>query len=154
VRAVTEAGGVNFIHARFVQEVAELVMHDPPESVISVQPTIRVGDSEAWGRAFRLAIAYLNRFKMNQTSGTVKMEFPETPKSTGYTRASGVDAAFHDLLEVIEDLEQVPFDEKVDAFVHELDAHLSERAVPMSPGKRCSPSRKGSPSRASPPTKK
>jgi hypothetical protein len=48
-------------------------------------------------------------------------------------------------LEVIEDLEQVTFDGKVDAFVHELDEHLSERTVPRSPGKRGPPSPKGSP---------
>jgi hypothetical protein len=102
---------------------------------------IRIGDSKAWVDALRLAIAFLKRYKMTDTVATLRMEAPNAPKQTGYGRASEVDAAFGDVLDVATALASFTIDDRVTTFAEELDAYLAE-ADQYSPHKQGSPKKK------------
>jgi hypothetical protein len=125
VRAINAAGVVNILQLRYVKQVAEVLMADSSESLISLKPVIRIAISQAWTDALRLAIAFLKRYRLTQTLATVRTEYPEAPKTTGYGRVSEVDAAFADVLDTSDDLADLPFDEKVAAFTEELNENLA-----------------------------
>ena len=96
--AVKEVGGPNFIQASYMKQVCKLVLSSDSEKLDRLQPDVASFDKESWMTALKLAVAFLRRYKMDATISTIKLENPETPKSTGFSRASEVDGEFERLL--------------------------------------------------------
>ena len=116
VKAVTKAGGTNFIQSEYIKEVAKVAMGSDSPTLTSIHPNVRINETKGWKQALLLAVAFLKRHKMNQTIETMRTEWAETPKSTGYARASEVENTFSDLLALADDLKNVNFAERVEIF--------------------------------------
>ena len=143
VKAVTKAGGTNFIQSEYIKEVAKVAIKSESATLTAVKPHVKVHSTKAWNQALLLAVAFLKRYKMNQTIETLRTEYPETPKSTGYSRASEVEGSFNDLLALADDLKNVKFRERVEIFeqdiedqIHEFEARSPSRFSPKKSPKR------------------
>jgi hypothetical protein len=137
---VTAAGGTNFVQSEWVKQVAGVVQADESGTFLSIRSNVQIGEAQVWQQALRLAMAFLKRYKMSQTLATVKIEYPECPKSTGFSRASEVEAAFRNLSLVVGELAELPFEERVAQFEHEIAPLMPK---PKAQQKQSKPVRKG-----------
>lgn len=146
VKAVERAGGTNFVQSEYIKEVAKVAIESESPTLTSVRPNVRIFNTEAWNKSLLIVLAFLKRYKMNQTVETVRLEYPMTPKSTGFSRASELEAAFSDLLALADDLRNVEFQERVALFEQDIEDELHRYEAQSPP--RHSPNR--SPTRSPP----
>jgi hypothetical protein len=115
-RAVRVSGGSNFLQAEYTKEVALVAMENRRGLIEYLYPEANIMNSEAWTKAFMLAVGFLRRYKMNQTIATIRAEFRDTPRSSVYSRGSEIDQVFKGLLEVSRALKDFSFEERVARF--------------------------------------
>ena len=139
VKAVSQAGGTNFIQSEYIKEVAKVAIESDSPSLTEVHPNVRIFGTKAWNQAILIVLAFLKRYKMNQTVETIRMEHAMAPKSTGFSRASELDAAFSDLLALADDLRNVSFQERVSLFEQDIEDELHRYEAQSPP--RYSPNR-------------
>lgn len=128
VRTVKRDGGINYLQARFYQEVGHEVMACDSNSLDPIMPRIEVQNNVAWNRAMNLCIAYLKRYQMKKTLDMMKTEYDSIPRSTGYQRASEIDTAFQDIFENTKHLQQQTFEDKVNNLKYTVDSVIPEKA--------------------------
>ena len=119
-KVITECGGRNFIQAEYFQQLSRAVVGNELAALETMQPNIKITNSKAWIQAICLVNAFLKRHKMDLTLKTVKTEFTDNPKSTGYKTASMVDSTFHNLLKLSQDIADITFEERIREFTDEL----------------------------------
>lgn len=113
MRAVTEAGGGNYIQAKYIREVGNVAVESQSKILAPYRTVPKVLENKAFTEALMLVVAYLKRYKMNQTIEAMRTEYQKTPKTTGYSRASEVHQAFDDLLGIAQHMENVWFEQRV-----------------------------------------
>ena len=115
-KTVSEKGGVNYVQAEYVSELCGAVVGSSSEKLFDLQPRIKDLSSDTYYKALCLSIAFLKRYKMTQTVDSLRKEFPQAPKSTGFARASEVDAFFEQLFQQVEKSREDSFYHKARVF--------------------------------------
>ncbi|KAK8884366.1 hypothetical protein M9Y10_043476 [Tritrichomonas musculus] len=122
---VAEHGGLNYIQAKYVSQLCEVVVNNPELSEDSanklrdLQPKVKsnlLTENELYRRALCISVAFIKRYKMVQTLDAIKKEYAQTPKSTGFSKASELERTFEGLFQTARDSEQTPFNTKARAF--------------------------------------
>ena len=122
---VDEHGGLNYIQAKYVSQLCEVVVNNPELSEESasklrdLQPKVKsdlLTENELYRRALCISVAFIKRYKMVQTLDAIKREYSQTPKSTGFSKASELERTFEELFQTARDSEQVTFNSKARAF--------------------------------------
>ena len=116
MKLIKECGGVNYIQSQFLKEAAIEVSRDTGDhpNLTCLWADVKLFENKTWEQALFLVVAYLKRHRMTATLETMRTEFDSTPKSTGFTKAKEVDAAFDDLLNMSKILGNVSFEHKVE----------------------------------------
>ncbi|OHT13022.1 hypothetical protein TRFO_03430 [Tritrichomonas foetus] len=113
---VAEKGGVNYIQAEYVSQLCDAVIGSDNNLMHELQPRIKDLSPDVYYRALCLSLAFLKRYKMTQTVDALRKEFPDAPKSTGYSRASELDTAFEQLFTTSENSRELGFDKRARQF--------------------------------------
>jgi len=113
-------GGINFLYAEYLRKFAEVAVGGQEPILSRLQPDIKINmDDPSWELGLRATLAFLKRYKMNETTATMRIEFPETPEKTGFAKRSNLDSFFDQIAETIEDVRKTPFQTQVDEFATE-----------------------------------
>ncbi|EAX89621.1 hypothetical protein TVAG_257010 [Trichomonas vaginalis G3] len=126
-KAVQSSGGINYLYAEYIRKVANRVVQSEDSVVDRLQPNVHVDiKEEAWRQAICVTLAYLKRFKMEESIATMRTEFPETPAKSGYSKRSDLEAFFSETADIISEVKRKNFDKRVKAFADEagLDAAM------------------------------
>lgn len=129
MKAVTKAGAGNYIQAKYIREVGNVAAESKSTTLSVYRTTPKVLKNKAFSEALLLVVAYLKRYKMNQTIEAIRTEYMETPKTTGYARASEVQSAMDDLLEIARNLEDVQFEQRVRELEDDIQDTLPDISV-------------------------
>lgn len=129
MKAVAKAGADNYIQAKYIREVGVVANESKSKTLAPYRTIPKVLENKAFTEAMMLVVAYLKRYKMNQTIEAMRTEYEKTPKTTGYSRASEVHAAFDDLLGIAEHLENVWFEQRVRTLEGEIQDTLPDISV-------------------------
>ena len=122
---VAEHGGLNYIQAKYISQLCEVVVNNPDLSEESenklrdLQPKVKsdlLSENELYRRALCISVAFIKRYKMLQTLDAIKREYNQTPKSTGFSKASELERTFGELFQTARDSTEVPFNTKARAF--------------------------------------
>ena len=118
--AVKSSGGVNFLYAEYIHKILERVVNSDDTVVDRLQPNVRVNiREEAWRQAICVTLAYLKRFKMEESIATMRTEFPETPAKSGFAKKADLELFFSDIAGVISEMKDMKFDRRVKLFADE-----------------------------------
>lgn len=119
-KAVEASGGINYLYAEYIRKVANRVVASEDTIVDRLQPNVHVNiREEAWRQAICVTLAYLKRFKMEESIATMRSEFPETPVKSGYSKRSDLEAFFSETADIISDMKRKNFDRRVKEFADE-----------------------------------
>lgn len=143
---IRAAGGFNYIQTQYQLEIAKVIngAHNESDnndeenaSELQINPILQnllpqisiIEGNEAWKKAFCLVVAFIKRYKMNSTLATMKVEYENVPKTTGYARSKEVDASFKSILDYAESAKEVKTKDRIKQFVQDVnqefpDAHL------------------------------
>ncbi|OHT16598.1 hypothetical protein TRFO_41709 [Tritrichomonas foetus] len=123
-RIIIKCGGGNNAQARYFQELSSHVVGNENEAFESLQPDMKITNAKAWRQAVCLVNAYLKRYRMELTLQTIKTEYVQNPKSTGYKSASVVDSTMKNLLKLSKDIKNINFEERAQEFNDELQQKI------------------------------
>lgn len=124
-QTVAEHGGLNYIQAKYVSQLCEVVVNNPELSEESanklrdLQPKVKsdlLSENELYRRALCISVAFIKRYKMVQTLDAIKREYSQTPKSTGFSKASELERTFEELFQTARDSKETTFNSKALAF--------------------------------------
>ena len=120
---VTENGGANFLNANYIHLFAESAIGAQDAILARLQPDVQVDmEDPAWRQAMCVALAFIKRYKLEETKETMKLEFPEEkglPTKTGFSKSKDLEAFFDKIARAIADMKQRSFERNVDLFVQE-----------------------------------
>ena len=119
-RAILKCGGGNNAQARYFQSLSEVVVGSELPVFECLQPHMSITDSKPWQQAICLVNAYLKRHRMDYTLKTVRTEYSENPRSTGYKSAKVVDQTLRNLISLSRDLSALDFEERAAEFTDDL----------------------------------
>jgi hypothetical protein len=105
------AGAANNLRSKFLKEVSKSVIGD--FRFLTIQPNVKHMDSVAWSRCLCFVVAYLRRYKMDNTLQTMKAECPILPKNTGFQRASDLELFLRTIKKTSIIVSDQTFDERV-----------------------------------------
>ena len=114
-----EKGCENNLNSKFLYEISKIAINNNNSKLISIQPNIKKMDKKVWNQSLCFIISYLRRYKMEKTLQTIKLEYPQIPKSTGFVRASDIDNFFHSIKKTALIVSDQTFDEKIIEFKSE-----------------------------------
>jgi hypothetical protein len=77
---MVEGGYDNYLRAKFISRLAQLVVKDDSAILFQQRADIRVPSSEAWAGAFELVYSYLVEVNLPDTAQTAKAEYPESER--------------------------------------------------------------------------
>ena len=118
--AVQNSGGVNFLYAEYIHKVLQHVVNSDDTVVERFQPNVRVDmQQEAWRQAICVVLAYLKRFKMDESIQTMRTEFPDTPSKSGFAKKADLEMFFTDIADVISQVKSTSFERRVKLFADE-----------------------------------
>ena len=118
--AVLNSGGVNFLYAEYIHKVLQHVVNSDDTVVERLQPNVRVDlTQEAWRQALCVVLAYLKRFKMDESIQTMRTEFPETPAKSGFAKKADLELFFSDTADIITQIKSTSFEKRVKLFADE-----------------------------------
>ena len=112
--AVRSAGGTNNLQARYVREIGKQVNISDDPALDRVRSAVEIPDDPSWQKAFNFCIAYLRRYKMDQTVLSIKDEGAIVPRETGYNRASDVTKQFREFEKISANLGVLTFRDRVE----------------------------------------
>lgn len=143
---IRAAGGFNYLQTQYHLEIAKIINSMKKEnenneeesaSENQINPILEnllpqisiVEGNEAWKKALCLVVAFVKRYKMSSTLATMKIEYEQTPKTTGYAKSKEVDASFKSILDYAESAKEVKTKDRIKQFVQDVnqefpDAHL------------------------------
>ena len=104
-------GGANDAQARYIHGIAQAVMMDDRNIFTPLKPRIVDHEEEQWVKSMCFCIAYLRKYRMEQTIQTIKAECQKLPKSTGFGKASELEMFWRKLLKASVRLGDKTFDE-------------------------------------------
>lgn len=113
-RVIGEAGGFNFLQTKFLLETCRDIHESNYPNLVALKDKPRIEKSKAWHKALCMCLAYLKRHKMTETVQTLKTEYPDAPKATGFQRGSELDMAMTDVLKTSDLLFNKTFQKRVD----------------------------------------
>ena len=120
---VQQQGGVNFLNANYIHLFAQSAIGANDAILSRLQPDIQVDmEDPAWRQAMCVALAFIKRYKLEETKETMKLEFPEEkglPTKTGFSKSKDLEAFFDKIANAIGDMKSRSFDANVDLFVQE-----------------------------------
>lgn len=96
--AIEAAGGFNFLQTKFLLETCRDIHESDYPNLVALKDKPRIQTSKAWHKALCIALAYLKRHKMTETVETLKIEYPDAPKATGFQRGTELDLAMTEVL--------------------------------------------------------
>lgn len=123
-------GAGNNIRAHFVKDIAKIVINSDNANLLPLQPRVKSMDSAAWSRCLCFVVAYLRRYKMEQTLQAMKHECPILPKNTGFQRASDLEIFFGTIKKTAIVVADQSFDERVIEFKEKYEAENPPKALP------------------------
>lgn len=118
---IEEIGTPNHFQAQFHAEVAHDALNSEAPILQELKPDIKDLKPTAWKKAFYLSLAVLKRYKMKYTIDTIKEEYSNLPKSTGYSHGREVDEYFGKLFQISKDLANVTFEQRSNEFAKFLE---------------------------------
>lgn len=114
---IEKNGGHNLLYAEYLRLTADLAAESEATVFGHLQPEITyTKKNAAFMNALKFCMAYLKSYKMHETLETMKIEFPELPKKTGYSRRSELENSWSNLLNTIDQIKKMPIEEQVAAF--------------------------------------
>ena len=120
---VTEHGGANFLNANYIHLFAQSAIGANDAILARLQPDVQVDmEDPAWRQAMCVALAFIKRYKLEETKETMKLEFPEEkglPTKTGFSKSKDLEAFFDKIARAVNDMKQRSFERNVDLFVQE-----------------------------------
>ena len=117
---IEQNGGVNFLYAEYLRKFAEIAVGSNDPILSRFQPDIKVDmEDPAWELGLRVTLAFLKRYKMSETTSTMKVEFPETPEKSGFAKRSQLDSFFEQIAQTIQEVKSTSFSKHVDSFALE-----------------------------------
>ena len=117
-RKVLDAAGVaNNARAKFVTEIARIIVGTPEPIYTQLQPKIIQHDTQAWIKAFALMFQYLNDHNLTETIAAIEAEFGQGPLPNEVLEDQGIDSnrQFNELLAGIP--KKMPFKARVLEFM-------------------------------------
>lgn len=118
--AIEKAGGHNFLQAEFYRKFAERAIGNDEPILSRVQPDININmNNEAWRQAVCVTLAYLKRFKMEESIATLRTEFKDTPNKSGFSKKADLEEFFEDVANVIIDKKSQSLEKRVALFSDE-----------------------------------
>ncbi|EAY03158.1 hypothetical protein TVAG_345320 [Trichomonas vaginalis G3] len=123
-------GAANHLRAQFVKDISKIVINSSNPNLISIQPHVKPMDSAAWSRCLCFVVAYLRRYKMEQTLQAMKHECPILPKNTGFHRASDLEIFFGTIKKTAIVVADQSFDERVIEFKEKIDSEKQLKRPP------------------------
>ena len=86
-----EKGCPNIVQSRFLKEIAKLVHKDNNPRLFSLMSYPKQRDTLAWNKALNFCVAFLRRYKMEETLKTIRAEGGNIPKETGFAKSSDLE---------------------------------------------------------------
>lgn len=141
---IRDAGGFNYIQTQYQLEIAKIINganiendennDDENASEINIHPILQnllpqisiVEGNEAWKKAFCLVVAFIKRYKMSSTLATMKIEYDQVPKTTGYAKSKEVDASFKSILEYAESANEIKIKDRIKQFVQDVNQQFPD----------------------------
>ena len=116
-RVIQENGGHNILYAEYLKMTAKLASENDATVLDHLQPEINYTKKDkAFWDALKYCMAYLKSYKMRETLETMKIEYPDLPQKSGYSRRSELHRTWENLQSTIEQIVKRPFDEEVKIF--------------------------------------
>lgn len=91
-RVLDEAGVANNARAKFVTEIARIVVGSTEPIYTQLQPKIIQHDTQAWVKAFALMFQYLNDHNLTETIAAIEAEFGQGPLPNEVLEDQGIDS--------------------------------------------------------------
>ena len=114
---IEKNGGHNILYAEYLRLTADLAADSEATVFDHLQPEITYTKKDAaFMNALKYCMAYLKSYKMNETLETMKIEFPDLPKKTGYSRRSELENSWSNLLNTIDKVKRIPIEVQVAEF--------------------------------------
>ena len=130
-----QSGAANHLRAQFTKNLAKIAIDPENPNLIPLQPRIKSMDSVAWSRCLCFVVAYLRRYKMQQTLLAMKAECPILPKNTGFQHASDLEIFFNTLKKTAIVIADQTFDERVIDFRDKMDKEAEKAGLTPPPKK-------------------
>lgn len=127
--AFQNKGAANHTRAVFAKDLAKISIDPENSKLIPIQPRVKSMDSVAWSRCLCFVVAYLRRYKMEQTLKTMKVECPILPKNTGFQRASDLETFFGTIKNTAIIMADQTFDERVIEFRAKMDKEAEKEGL-------------------------
>ena len=115
-----EKGCPNIVQARFMKEIGRLVHHENNPKLASLMSSPKSRDTVAWQKAELFCIAYLRRYKMEETLRAIKSEGGAVPKETGFKKSSDLERFYKKLMITTNAIKDKTFKERVSEFNEEM----------------------------------
>ena len=116
-RVVEENGGHNILYAEYLKMTARLASESDATVFDHLQPEINYSKKDkAFWDALKFCMAYLKSYKMKETLETMRIEYPDLPAKTGYSRRSELQRTWDNLQSTIEEIVKRPFEEDIRVF--------------------------------------
>jgi hypothetical protein len=110
-------GGHNILYAEYLKLTADLAAESEATIFGHLQPEIKYTKKDvAFMNALKFCMAFLKSYKMKETLETMKIEFPELPRKTGYSRRSELENTWSNLLNTLDDIKKLSIEDRVEAF--------------------------------------
>lgn len=93
-----EKGCPNIIQSRFLKEIAKLVHNENDPKLYSLMSYPKQRDTLAWNKALCYCVAFLRRYKMEETLKTIRAEGGSIPKDTGFYKSSELEKFYKRLI--------------------------------------------------------
>ena len=114
---IEKNGGHNILYAEYLRLTADLASESEATVFDHLQPEITYTKKDAaFMNALKYCMAYLKSYKMTETLETMKIEFPDLPKKTGYSRRSELENSWANLLNTIDQVKRIPIEVQVAEF--------------------------------------
>ncbi|EAY03081.1 hypothetical protein TVAG_171790 [Trichomonas vaginalis G3] len=123
-----EKGGMNDVQARYIYQTCLYATVDDNPVLTPLQPRVKNMDNPLWTKAMCFCIAYLRRYKMNNTIRAIKCECDNLPKSTGFGKVSELEMFWRSLLKSSVHLGDKTFDECVIEYKEAMDELQRQQA--------------------------
>ena len=124
--AVDKAGGSWHLQAMLLRDLADVISTEENEKLESLKRPPVIEDSEAWGEAICLCLAFLRRCRMKETIATMQLEVGNLPRDVGYSKGSEIDGVFKELLR---NKKKIPIEDRVHEFAKGLKVEKRRKKV-------------------------
>ena len=119
-----EKGCPNIIQARFLKEIGKIVHTEKSPKLASLMSAPKERDSYAWKQGLSFCIAYLRRYRMEETIKAIRAEGGIIPKEIGFKKSSDLEKYFKRLMIIPLTLKDKTMQEKVTDFNNDIRKEL------------------------------